>query len=55
MGRNKQIRKKIESHRRMIEEHRATIERERQSPNPREYLISYWEKRISDVGHTILR
>lgn len=33
----------------MIAEHHAKIERERQSPNARDYLIAYWQKRIRDV------
>jgi hypothetical protein len=55
VGRNKQIRKKIEGHRKMIDEHRTKIECERQAPNPREYLIAYWRKRIRDVELKISR
>lgn len=55
VGRNKQIRKKIEGHRRMIDEHRTKIERERQASNPRDNLIAYWQKRIRDVDLQISR
>jgi len=44
MGRNRQIRKKIEGHRRMVAEHRAKIEQELDSLNPREGLIAYWQR-----------
>jgi len=39
----------------MIDEHRTKIECERQAPNPREYLIAYWRKRIRDVELKISR
>ena len=55
MGRNKNLRKKIEGNRRMIREHRAKIAQELQSANPREFLIAYWEKRIRQVELRILR
>ena len=54
MGRNKDLRKKIEGNRRMVREHRAKIAQERQSPNPRDFLIAYWEKRIRQVELRIL-
>jgi len=55
MGRNKNLRKKIEGHRRMVRQHRAKIERELQSTTPRDFLIAYWEKRIRQVEGEILR
>jgi hypothetical protein len=55
MGRNKDLRKKIDGHRRMVQQHRAKMAQERQSTNPREYLIVYWEKRIHEVDREILR
>jgi hypothetical protein len=55
MGRNKNLRKKIEGHRRMVRQHRAKIERELQSTAPREFLVAYWEKRIREVEGEILR
>jgi len=53
MGRNKEIRKKIQGHREMVREHQTKIEREQRSPNPRVYLIAYWEKRIREVEDRI--
>lgn len=55
MGRNQEIRKKIEGHRRMVLEHRAKIESELKSSNPRRELIAYWERRIERVEREILR
>jgi len=55
MGRNKEIRKKIEGHKRMLAEHRAKIQRELAAAEPRGELISYWERRIRDVEERILR
>jgi hypothetical protein len=54
MGRNRQIRKKIEGHRRMIAEHRGKIRQELDSSNPREGLIAYWQRRIRQVEQEIL-
>jgi hypothetical protein len=55
MGRNKQIRKKIEGHQRMVLEHHGKIQKELSAPNPREALIAYWERRIRQVEQEILR
>jgi hypothetical protein len=55
MGRNKQIRKKIEGHQRMVLEHYAKIQSELRAANPREALIAYWERRIRQVEQEILR
>jgi len=55
MGRNKEIRRKIDGHRRMIEEHRAKVEAERKRPNPDYGLITNWERRIRVVEMEILR
>jgi len=55
MGRNKQIRKKIEGHRTMVSEHHAKIQKESRASNPREALIAYWERRIRQVEQEILR
>ena len=55
MGRNKDIRKKIDGNRRMVREHRAKIAQELQSTSPRQFLIAYWEKRIRQVELRILR
>ena len=54
MGRNKEIRKKIEGHQRMLAEHRAKIQRELDTAKPRRELIAYWERRIRDVDQRIL-
>ncbi len=54
MGRNKQIRMKFEGHRRMMREHEAKVKNELQSPNPREYLIACWQKRIGEAELNIL-
>ena len=55
MGRNKEIRKKIDGHRSMVREHRAKIEEERKRPNPDYGLIANWERRIRIVELEILR
>lgn len=55
MGRDKEIRKKIEGHRTMILEHRAKVAQEFLAPNPRHELTAYWEKRIHQVDLEILR
>jgi hypothetical protein len=55
MGRNKDMRKKIDGHRRMVREHLAKIEHELQSTSPRQFLIAYWEKRIHEVELEIFR
>ncbi|HUU13204.1 MAG TPA: hypothetical protein VM182_05785 [Terriglobia bacterium] len=55
MGRNKQIRKKIEGHQTMVLEHHAKIQKELRASNPREALIAYWERRIRQVEQEILR
>jgi len=54
MGRNKEIRKKIEGHQRMLAEHRDKIERELGTAEPRRELIAYWERRIQDVHQRIV-
>jgi len=54
MGRNKEIRKKIQGHRAMVLEHRAKIEKELRSSDPRGYLITYWERRIHEVEQRII-
>ena len=55
MGRNKDMRKKIDGHRRMVREHLAKIEHELQSTSPPHFLMSYWEKRVHEVELRILR
>jgi len=55
MGRNKEIRKKIDGHRRMLREHRAKVEEEGKRPNPDYHLIANWERRIRIVEMEILR
>ncbi len=55
MGRNKEIRKKIDGHRRMVREHRAKVEEERGRQNPDYGLIANWERRIRIVEMEILR
>lgn len=54
MGRNKEIRKKIQGDRVMVLEHRAKIEKELQSSDPRGHLIAYWERRIREVEQRII-
>jgi hypothetical protein len=55
MGRNQEILKKIEGHRKMVREHRAKVEGELRKPNPDRGLITYWQKRIHIVELEILR
>jgi uncharacterized protein (DUF3084 family) len=55
MGRNKDLRKRIDGHRRMVRQHPAKVAQKRQSASPREYLIAYWEKRIHEVEDEIHR
>jgi hypothetical protein len=55
MGRNQEILKKIEGHRKMVREHRAKVEDELRKPNPDRALIAYWQKRIHVVELEILR
>ena len=54
MGRSKDLRKKVEGHKRMVVEHREKVERELQSENPNLSLIAYWQKRIRIVEQEIL-
>jgi hypothetical protein len=55
MGRNKEIRKKIDGHRRRVREHRAKVEEEQRRPDPDYGLIANWERRIRIVETEILR
>jgi len=55
MGRNKEIRRKIDGHRRMVQEHRAKVEEEGRRPNPDYGLIANWQGRIRIVEVEILR
>jgi len=55
MGRNKEIRKKIDGHQLMVREHRAKVEEERRRSNPDYGLIANWERRIRIVEMEILR
>lgn len=55
MGRNKEIRKKIEGHRKMILDHRAKLEKEMKSTSPDSGVIALWQKRIKIVEDQILR
>ena len=55
MGRNKEIRKKIDGHPRMVREHGAKVEEEQKKPNPDFDLIANWERRIRIVEMEILR
>jgi len=55
MSRNKEIRKKIDGHRRMVREHRTKVDNERKRPNPDWGLIATWERRIRVVEMEILR
>jgi len=52
MGKNKELRKQIDGHRRMVREHEAKIKAERQSLTPREYLSVYWQKPIAQVKNS---
>lgn len=55
MGITRDIRKKIEAHRRMIAEHEAKIQTELQKPHPDEGLIELWEKQIANARAQIKR
>ncbi len=47
MGRNKQIRKRIEGLRQVIDEHENKIERARSKPYPNEERIALWQHEIA--------
>jgi len=55
MGRNRDLKKRIESLEERIHEHRAKIDAETRSPLPDFGLIRYWEREISNYIDQIER
>jgi hypothetical protein len=55
VGRNKEIRKKVEGHRRMVLDHQVKVRQELKKPDPDYGLIANWEKRIHIVEMEIIR
>jgi hypothetical protein len=53
MGQNKDIRKRIESHKQMIANHEEKILEESAQLKPRQWLIELWQKQIANAQNQI--
>jgi chromosome segregation ATPase len=55
MGKNRDLKKRIESLEERIREHRAKISSERRKAHPDDGLIRFWEREISNYSDEIER
>jgi hypothetical protein len=55
MGKNRDLKKRIESLEERIREHRAKIGSERRKAHPDDGLIRFWEREISNYSDEIER